>query len=1018
MSRLVLLMLRNRWAQALTLAVLAMVATAAAVASPAYVGAVDRAVVDREVRAASPQELSMSISTSVSKDPSDDPDESGVDFSRIGSVLIGMPGFTPVFSIDVTVLGVEKAASTPTRLVYRQDVCAHLVMVAGRCLVGGSEVVIGQATAARAGIRAGATVTVQYAVADPRQMIYVPQGGPDTLTVAGIYRVPDPGALYWGSHGYFTADSTGGTAEPAFTSRTVFDSLEHAREQDTVDVLGSDGAFTAGNLPAVGDNLRDVSGRVFALAGQVSVDTQIPALLDRIDRERELAHELVPVAGVPVVALAWFVIFLAVGYGTGSRRFELGLVALRGASVPSRWVLAAGEYLVAIVLGALVGYPVGLAVSAALATAWLDGPGTGAGTLEYGLAAGAGAVLAALLAQRRELLAPVSDLLRRVSGGARRWRSLAVEAVVVVLALVAAVQLRVTDGQLDGVGMLVPALVILAVALLAGRAVVPLAARYGARALRRGRTGGALAALQLGRRPGAHRLFVLLAVAVALLGFAATGYVVAGQARAAAAEVTTGAPRVLDVGSVTRLKLLNATRAIDPGGRYAMAVAKEPDPAPGDPPELAVDTTRLAAVANWRPDFGGPGPAALAALLRPGLPDPMIIRAGAIELDVTADRQAIANEVHLLVVLAPLSGAEPLTEDLGRLSVGDQRLVTTVNGCATGCRLVGIDGALSGAGGFQLQVVLHQVRTIEPDGVALSSAQLANVSAWQPQMPRSIGLSGGAQGLTISYHTVNGSAADSWIHPADRPDRLPVAATVPMPGDAQLIGLDARSTPVTEVARLAGMPRLGSNGVLVDLEYADRAASDGGTATGEQVWLGPAAPPDVVARLLAQGVVVTGDSGVARLRAWLDGQGPALALWFYPLAGGLGMLLAAGASALVAAVDRDRRAADLWALRVQGMSRSVAGRAGLWGYLVVVLCAAVVGLLAAAVAWAVAGPDLPMFVDRTVPWPPPVWPHPGAVLWSWAGALALLIGVAVAAGYDLRRRVRRHGQFEAGRDLT
>ncbi len=1015
MTRLVWLMLRNRWTQAVTLAVLALVATAAAVAGPAYLGAVDRAVVDREVRAATPMERGMSVSNSVKKEQGDIGD-SAPDFFEIGAALIGMPDFTPVFSVDLPTLGVEKSPTSASRLVYRQDVCAHLVMVRGRCLIGGAEVVIGQRTAGRLGITPGVSVTIRFAELDPRTLVYVPAGAPFTLTVVGVYRVSDPGAPYWGSHGYFELDASGFRAEPVFTDRGAIGTLDHNAEDDTVDVLGDPAAFAPDRLPALRAELAEVNGRVDGLGGrQISVSTGIPKLLDRIDRERKVAHELVPVAGVPLVALACFVIFLAVGYGTGDRRFELGLVALRGAGRLTRWLLASGEYLIAIVIGAILGYPVGLAAMAALASLRLDGAGPTSGALPYALVAGVGAVLAALLAQRRELFTPVADLLRRVVGGGRGWRSLAVEVVVVLLAVVAAVQLRVANGQLAGVGMLVPALVILAVALLGARAVVPLASRYGARALRRGRMGGALAALQLGRRPGAHRLFVLLVVAVALLGFATTAFGVAARARAAQAEVASGAVRVVTVRPVTRLKLLNATRAADPAGRYAMAVVNGASGAPGDPPQLAVDTTRLATAAIWQPGFGGPGPRHLSALLRPGLPDPTAFRANAIELDVTSDDQARAVDVHLVVVLAPMSGGSPLTEDLGRLFPGDQRMITQVD-CASGCRLVGFGAVNSGSGGFGLRVTVRQIRTGEPAGQVMPAATLAAPSSWLPQVPASIDLSGDTDGLHLYYHSHSGTPADGWISPADRPARLPVAATTALKSGSSLVGLDGRGTPVTEVARVDGLPRLGSCGVLVDLEYADRAASDAGTGEVEQVWLGPAAPPDVLARLRAQGLVVTGDSRVAQLRSELDGQGPALALWFHLLTAGLAVLLAAGGSWLVAAVDRDGRAGDLGALRVQGVSRSAAGRAGLWGYLVVVLAAALVGLVAAAVAWLVAGTEIPMFVNQAVPWPAPRWPTPGTVVGSCGIAVAILAGVALVAAYDLRRRVRRYGQLGTGRD--
>jgi cell division protein FtsX len=61
-----------------------------------------------------------------------------------------------------------------------------------------------------------------------------------------------------------------------------------------------------------------------------TVNTDLPALVERVGRSRELARQLVPVAFIPLAAISFFVIYLAVGYGIFGRRPELGLVALRG----------------------------------------------------------------------------------------------------------------------------------------------------------------------------------------------------------------------------------------------------------------------------------------------------------------------------------------------------------------------------------------------------------------------------------------------------------------------------------------------------------------------------------------------------------------------------------------------------------------------------------------------------------------------------------------------------------------
>ena len=90
-----------------------------------------------------------------------------------------------------------------------------------------------------------------------------------------------------------------------------------------------------------------------------AVNTDLPALVERVERSRELARQLVPVAFIPLVAICFFVIYLAVGYGIFGRRPELGLVALRGVTPARRWWLATGETALVILAGAPVGYLLG-----------------------------------------------------------------------------------------------------------------------------------------------------------------------------------------------------------------------------------------------------------------------------------------------------------------------------------------------------------------------------------------------------------------------------------------------------------------------------------------------------------------------------------------------------------------------------------------------------------------------------------------------------------------------------------
>ncbi len=993
--------LRARWGQAVTLAVLTVVAAGSAVVGPAYLHGVDRAAADHAVATATVAERSVTLTASVRYGPF----ASGPDFGPISTALVAMPGFTSVFSSEINVLGVERSETAASALLYRQNACDHLTMAAGRCLAGGGEIVVGERTAKRLALAPGDTLRLVYTIVDPVKKTYVPAGAPYLLTIAGVYRVTAPDELYWGGHGYFAPDLDGAPGEPVLTDRSTFKALGHDAEQDTVDVQADPGTIGADRVPQLRGQLGDMTNRLLALGLNVNVRTSVPDLLDRIDANRRQAHELVPVVGVPLLVLAWFVILLAVGYGTAARRRELGLLALRGTRPALRWTLAGGEHLVPIAIGTAAGYPLGLLAADALAHARLHERAGSGGTVWYAVAAGAGAILAALLAQGRELVAPVGGLLRRVPG-AGGWRSASVEAVIVVLAVAAAVSLRAGGGRLTGVGTLAPALIILAIAVVSARAVTPLAAGYGRRALSRGRIGGALAALQLGRRGGGNRLFVLLVVATAVLGFATAAIDVARQARQDRAEITSGASRVLSVRPVPAAKLLAATHAVDPDGRYAMAAVALPTGGPGELPRIAVDTSRLATVPQWRSAFGSP-PGRLAAALATPLPPPLVVTGGRVELDIDVQPSNKDTQLLLGVLLAPLSGDRPVLMRLGPLRPGPQTVGDDTAECRAGCRLVGFGLSRPNEEAFAAALTVHALRTTDPTAVAIPAARWAATGGWRAHTPSRTTLSGAADGLHVTFAAQDGTREESWIAPADGPQALPVAATAALPAGTRMVGLDGLPTPVEQVARVAGLPRLGRAGAVVDLNVADRVSTDTGGVDDEQIWLGPAAPADAAQRLKNQGLVVTGDTALSDVRARLDAQGGALVLTFYLLTAVLVVLLAAGGLRLVTAVDRERGAADLRALRVQGVPGRVVGRAGLLGYLVVVLAALVVGPLAAAVTWLVAGASLPTAAGDQSLWPAPRWPGAEPVLWPWAVLTAVLVAVALVAAVDLRRKVRQ-----------
>ncbi|MFC7480025.1 hypothetical protein ACFQX7_08295 [Luedemannella flava] len=325
MIALVLAMLRARRAQALTVLLLCAFTTGAAVAGPASLRAVDAAIVEHEAEHATANERMLSLGAVSSEGIN-----ASSDFTQFVPAVLGLPGFDQVYSVEISMFGFGPGAEI-SRVVFREDTCAHLTMVRGRCSQGNYEVVIGEQTARRTGIVPGTRVTTDEVKYDPSSGVAYPAGNPHVLNVVGTYEPTDPDDLYWGRSSYFALDGKGQRAEPVFMSRRTIGYLNQSTQWQGMDAILRADAVTPESLA----DLREAVDGVTAALGEsqmLIVSTEIPKLLERIQASMDTAHTLVPIAFVPLVALCLFVIYLAVSYGTAGRRYELGLVALRGAS--------------------------------------------------------------------------------------------------------------------------------------------------------------------------------------------------------------------------------------------------------------------------------------------------------------------------------------------------------------------------------------------------------------------------------------------------------------------------------------------------------------------------------------------------------------------------------------------------------------------------------------------------------------------------------------------------------------
>src|SRR5262249_2954150 len=153
---------------------------------PVALRAVDGAVTRNEVSDARTDETSMQLSGAVN------PSGTGAAASFANYVdLVSLPGFHTIAAGELRAFGPgatgdpRLAQSGSTRVVFRADVCQHVVIVSGRCLAGALDVLVGVDTAARHRLAAGQRIDLQ-AERTTQSGQTVPDGDIGTFTIAGL----------------------------------------------------------------------------------------------------------------------------------------------------------------------------------------------------------------------------------------------------------------------------------------------------------------------------------------------------------------------------------------------------------------------------------------------------------------------------------------------------------------------------------------------------------------------------------------------------------------------------------------------------------------------------------------------------------------------------------------------------------------------------------------------------------------------------------------------------------------
>ncbi|MCU7722555.1 ABC transporter permease [Actinoplanes sp. KI2] len=924
---------RARTDSALSVLILAVLAATAAAAGPWYGLTVASRAAGAEVAARDAAERVVTVHQS-DVDFAGDPRGALDRLASRVQQLLPLPGATPALGLTADTQHADAQGTTGLPLAYRDGFCAH-ARLTGACPDQPGTAAISADTARRLGLRPGATLVVRA-------------GDDVRLRITGVYETT--GGTYWTDRLF----RSHGDLDPAFTSLETF-------RMPQLSGPATLGCTLAVPLPLLrGDRLYDLNGVLNAAgdrfaAAQLDLDNGTGGLFDavRADRVTVLQGVLVPL-GLFLV-LAWFALALA-GRLTGrDRREDAGLLKLRGSTGGRALRLAAGQHVPPLAAGTVLGLAAGIAAAGLIGGAPVPGERWLAAGLSLAAAAAAGVggllVLTAgdALAQR----APVAALLRRVPGARRDWRSRFVDLALAGLAAGAVYQAR-TGGPRSGLGVAAPALVALAVGLLAARLLRALADRAGGVAVRAGRLRSGLTAVQLSRQPGTDRVFALLVVAVALLALTIGGFAAGRQERAARAGVELGAARVLTVTAQSRTQLLYAVRRADPGGRHAMAAVLDTNAAP---PVLAVDSERLAAVAAWRPEYGPIGALPAAARLPAALP---LITGGTLVVRV---HRAPDGPALLGAVLQQEGTGAGVRVEFRGLRPGDQEATAPVPACATapGCRLVGWQLFTGAPGALTVSALAQR----DPAATILDTAGLADVARWHGDYATvAARYTGSAAGLTLAVDGDSGTRVDL----VDAPLPLPVVLAGPAPAgwrfdDAMSARFGGTVTPVRVVGGAPVLPVLGRTGILTDLDAARRLAGDADLGGTFQVWLAPATPPAVLDALRATGLTVLDDRSTAARAAALAATGAVITAPFDLFTAAMAVLVAAAMVYVATTAGREPRASLLQALRAQGLARDTAVTAGYAGTAVLVPAGVAGGVLAAVAARPIAAVTAPAFTD-------------------------------------------------------
>jgi putative ABC transport system permease protein len=989
-------------------------AVAAAVLGPMYARAAGEHLLDSRVAEQPPYATGLSLSLPampLRAVPRGDPDRftppAPLDLVEDAAAVVDRPGVDRFWGpsrewlLDRGGLLEHQGHLFSMALYWRAGMC-DLAQVEGRCPRAAGEALVQQTTARVLGVGVGDRIALGFEdkfirrtrtdgqVQDTEQT----RRRTVRLEVVGTYRATAPDGPAWYDSTRFTgiADLVPPPPSRSSGATPVAPALLVAPESMASQTFqgGVDRAIDPARLnldtmaPAVGAADAFTERALLQETADPSADLELGTIVAGVRTEQGLLSRITLAALAPLVVLALLLLYALVAAAAEVRRPYVALAKLRGHSRSQVLRFALAEPFLVVLVAAPVGLALAWTAAHLVARTWLA-PGVPVGIDRTALLALVVVLGAALLASAAAGLGVVREPLSSTLASSVRPRptsrlTLVVRSAVVAVALASVAQLLTSDEQSNQLlALLAPLFIALAVAV-GGAALLK---AVGRRWVRRTATGGSppsyLASRRLARRRDLANLMIPLLLAVSVITFAASASAVSDDWRVSRARAEVGAAQTY-LADVSPGRLLQVTRAADPDGRYLAAAVVDNS---GDDMHrrVFVDTTRLAAVADWDPSWSSEPVSALQQRLAPR-DDPITFRGSRLSVAVrdVGLRSQSGTPSFLWVQYANDDG-EQRDLVLGRLRNGAGSVLTgTVHDCVQRCAvdeiyLAGDSRSVSDAqGAFTIADVAVDGKPAEwglADG-AWRPARPFPVSVVDPPVRLQSSTTTGLHVRVFLRQLPPGKGAQpamvsgfARITPTRTPDPLPMlvaagtrTAAVPRTGTGLALdypagtvvgtALNGDDVPARVVGRVDALPTLGREGSLGDLQTAlVEFEPPAGAVVVVELWSAADTPATVLDAVRAAGVTLTPLGRVATTLHDLRSDAFSAGLRLFLVVGVATLLLAVFGVFASAVLQSRWRSYEVASLRVVGVSQRALVRASVLEYVVMLGMAVLLGLLSA-----------------------------------------------------------------------